>query len=115
MRRRREQWRRLLEEIRRWVEELTVELRGRGVRVEAVYLFGSIARGDYTAESDVDLVIVSRDWGRYTMEERLSMLYRLWRWERDATLIPLTPEELRDRLEKSVVLRDASRYWMRIV
>jgi len=115
LRLRREQWRRLLEEVRSWVEELVVELREHGVSVEAVYLFGSIARGDYTADSDVDLVIVSGDWGRYSMEERLSLLYRLWRWERDATLIPLTPGELRDRLEKSIVLKDASRYWIRLL
>ncbi len=40
---------------------MTVEIREHGVRVEVVYLFGSIARGDYTVESYVDLVILSRD------------------------------------------------------
>ncbi len=104
----------MLEEARREAARLKQALESHGVRVEAIYLFGSIARGDFRADSDFDFIIVSRDWGRMPYLERLGLLYRLWSGERDATLIPLTPEELRSRVEKSVALRDASRYWIRV-
>lgn len=77
-------------------------------------LFGSIARGDYTEDSDVDLVIVSKSWSRLRIEERLRLLYRLWRGRRDATFVPLTPEELKKLLQKSIVLQDASKYWRQL-
>ena len=105
----------MVEEARREAERLAEALRERGIRVEAVYLFGSVARGDFRLDSDFDLVIVSRDWEGIGYTERLDILYRLWRSPRDATLIPLTPRELSERLEKSVVLRDASRYWLRLL
>ncbi len=105
----------MVEEARREAERLAEALREHGIRVEAVYLFGSVARGDFRLDSDFDLVIVSRDWEGMGYTERLDLLYRLWRGTRDATLVPLTPRELNERLEKSVVLRDASRYWMRLL
>ena len=46
----------VLEQVKRWADEL---LR-RVAEVEAVVLFGSMARGDATAHSDVDLLIVLR-------------------------------------------------------
>ncbi len=104
----------MLDEARREAMKLKQALEARGVRVEAIYLFGSVARGDFRADSDFDFIIVSRDWQGMPYLERLGLLYRLWSGRRDATLIPLTPEELRDRVEKSVALRDASRYWVRI-
>jgi len=114
-RQRRERWRKLLEKAREWARELARELREKGIVVEEILLFGSVARGDFAEDSDIDLVVVSRGWEKYPLEERLAILYRLWRWERDATLIPLTPEELEEKKEKSIVLRDASRYWIRLV
>ena len=110
--RRRERWRRLLEKAREWARELARELREKSVVVEEILLFGSVARGNFAEDSDMDLVVVSRSWEKYSLEERLAILYRLWRWERDATLIPPTSEELEEKKEKSIVLRDASMYWL---
>ncbi len=114
LRQRREQWRKLLEQVRVWVRELVDELGRRGIRVVEVFVFGSIARGDFSCSSDLDLVVVSPDWGGIDYVDRLSLLYRLWDKPIDANFVPLTPEELARRLEVSVVLRDASRYWVRI-
>ncbi len=95
-------------------KRLVERLAERGVRVEEVLLFGSVARGDFRVDSDFDLIVVSRDWGRLPYTRRLDILYRVWDEPRDATLVPLTPEELLERMEKSVALKDASRYWVRI-
>ncbi len=84
-----------------------------GIKVLEVIVFGSRARGDYRKDSDIDLIIVSRDW-KGDILERMSKLYRIWNYEVDATLIPLTPEELERKKKTSITIRDASRHWIRI-
>jgi hypothetical protein len=37
-------------------------------------LFGSHARGEAREGSDIDLIVVSADWSRYNMRERLELL-----------------------------------------
>jgi len=101
-----------LAKAREWAKELVLELGEHGIRVDAVTLFGSYARGDFSSSSDLDLVIVSSDWEGVNYTERLSLLYRLWDKDIDANSVALTPRELRDRLRKSIVLRGASKYWI---
>ncbi len=111
---RRRRWRRLLREVEGWARWLAEKLAAQGIRVEEILLFGSVARGDYKVDSDVDLIVVSEDWGRMQYLDRLSLLYRLWDKPRDATLIPFTRGELERRVRRSVALRDAARYWVRV-
>ena len=42
--------------------------------VEAVYMVGSRARGDYLDESDIDIVIVAHGVRKLNMKERLTLL-----------------------------------------
>jgi predicted nucleotidyltransferase len=99
---------------REWARELAGKLEAQGVRVDRILLFGSIARGDWAEGSDVDLIVVSRDWQGMSMSERLSLLYRLWDKPMDAHFVPLTPRELEERVRVSVALRDASQYWVEV-
>ena len=112
--RRRERWKKRIEEIKVWVRDLVDELRQHGIRVEQVLLFGSYARGDYAESSDIDLIIVSDDWANTSLNERLSILYRIWDKPLDATFIPVTREELEAKIETSVVIRDALKYALEI-
>lgn len=53
--------------------ELLSELRGGlaevyGSQLSGVYLFGSYARGDQDAESDLDILIILTNYGRYSAE-----------------------------------------------
>ena len=89
-----------------------MELGKHGIEVKTIILFGSYARGDFYSGSDLDLIIVSNDWKDMSYTDRLSLLYRVWDKNIDANFVALTPRELRDRLEKSIVLRDASKYWI---
>ncbi len=57
-------------------------------------------------------MIISSDGEGINCTERVSLLYRLWDKDIDANFVALAPRELRDRLRKSIVLRDASRYWI---
>ncbi len=76
-----------------------------------IILFGSYARGDFSANSDLDLIVLSDDWGGKNYTKRLSLLYKIWDKHIDANFIPLTQKELEERLNRSIVLRDASKYW----
>jgi len=105
-----------LGEVLRAVELLLEELSKR-VRVESAYLFGSYAKGTWIRTSDVDLVIVSPDFRGVPYLERLDLVNEVqWRLSIRPFIeaVPLTPEELEVKLEESAVIRDASRYWIRV-
>lgn len=83
------------------------------IKIDEIIIFGSRARGDYRVNSDIDLVIINRDWSG-TILDRMKNLYKLWNYERDATLKPLKPDELEEKIHSSITLRDAKKYWIRI-
>ena len=108
---------RLLVEAVKAAEKLIEVLEKHGIRVEEAYLFGSRVRGDALEHSDADLVIVSGVFRGMRYTDRLELIYRL-----EARLeihpfievIPLTREELQERLRGPTMLRDAARYWLRL-
>ena len=85
--------------------------------VEEAYLFGSYAKGTWLRTSDVDLIVVSDGFRGMKFLDRLDLANRL-AWELGirphVEVIPLTPEEFRERLGRSAVLRDASKYWVKL-
>lgn len=104
----------VVEAIRKLVKELS---ENEGIAVEKAYLFGSHAKGSWIKTSDVDLVIVSRDFEGVSFLKRLDVVNRVqWRAGIRPFIeaIPLTPNELKERAERSAVLRDASKYWIEI-
>ena len=46
-------------------------LRNRNIRVEKAILFGSCANGTVTEDSDIDIAIISPDFGRDYLEEAI--------------------------------------------
>ena len=103
-------------EVLRAVELLLEEL-SRRVRVEGAYLFGSYAKGTWIRTGDVDLVVVSPDFRGVPYLKRLDLVNEVqWRLSIRPFIeaVPLTSEELEVKLEESAVIRDASRYWIRV-
>ncbi len=79
-----------------------------------MYLFGSYAKGTWIRTSDIDLIIVSQDFDGMKHLDRLDLIYRsewMLKTRPFIEVIPLTPEELRERLRTSTVIRDAQKYW----
>lgn len=57
--------------IRKLMKELKAGLvRIYGDRLKAVYLYGSYARGDYRQGSDVDVMILLKDYSNYWNEQK---------------------------------------------
>ena len=86
--------------------------------VEAVVLFGSRARGDHLADSDVDLAVVSSDFQDVPRPERAFRLLAFWRSTVPGELLGFTPQELSnprgilrwDILEDGVALFDTGTF-----
>ncbi|MCS7145911.1 MAG: nucleotidyltransferase domain-containing protein [Nitrososphaerota archaeon] len=98
------------------VEALVRALSSR-VRVERVLIFGSYARGNWLKTSDLDLIIVSKDFEGMRFGERLDLIGRVC-WELglrpSIEALAYTPEELERKVIESAVVGDASRYWIEL-
>lgn len=96
-----------LSHIKRVVADYVAVLESLGIHVQQVILFGSYANGKPRPDSDIDLVIISKDLGRFGFPERLSFLSR-------ATLdisapievIGYTPDEIKGKKGKSIFWDD---------
>jgi len=94
---------------RRYVEPVLEAVRREAPRGTRVYLVGSVAEGTFTAESDVDLlVVVPGEWGSRELRGlRRRLLERAWElglpWDYPVDLIVL------DEPRAEVFLRSAGR------
>ena len=92
---------------------------GQYVQVERVFLYGSYAYGSPRSRSDVDLVMLSRDFAQMDRRRRQEQL-AIWAWQAgvgDIEALGLTPEEfeaasdlslLSEVREKGIVVYDAA-------
>ena len=67
------------------------------IDVEKVIFFGSRLKGDNTADSDIDLLIVSSDFEGIKYFKRASNLYYIWDQPYDIDIICLTPDEVKSK------------------
>jgi len=73
-----------------------------GFEVAELIVYGSVARGDHTADSDVDVIIVSPDFAGTDFYARAADFRFDWDTEEHPIpdLIPLTPAEFRKRTSR---------------
>ena len=62
------------QEIEGIIKQYTAKLMELGIRVERVILFGSYANGHPREDSDIDLIVVSKDFERMNIREKLEIL-----------------------------------------
>jgi len=56
------------------IQSFRRQLERMGIRAERIMLFGSHATGSAQEGSDIDLIVVSNDWGDLNQRERLELL-----------------------------------------
>ena len=79
-----------------------------------VYLFGSYARCDWLTDSDIDLVVVSDAFKGLSLEKRYALVRKLLPPDRGFEILTYTREEFEQAKRRSIVIQDASEYWIRI-
>ncbi len=103
----------VIEKVKRYLEEISKRF-----NIAEAYLFGSYVKGTWLRYSDIDLVIVSDDFAALSYLQRLEILYKI-QWDMRITpfieVIPLIQSEFVEKIERSFVLRDAKKYWIKIV
>ncbi len=72
-------------------------LKQKGVKVSKVILFGSHAKGMAKTDSDIDIVVISSQFGQNNLKEM--MLLRKLALEIDSRIepLPFSPQDLEDR------------------
>jgi predicted nucleotidyltransferase len=82
-----------------------------GYELVRMLVFGSRARGDHRADSDIDVILVSPDFEGVAFHQRSGPFYRDWNYEElpSPEFVPLTPAEFDERAsaESPTVLQTA--------
>ncbi len=61
-------------ELKQIIQRFCEQLEKMGIHTEKTLLYGSQATGTAREGSDIDLIIISKDWGKYNLRERLETL-----------------------------------------
>jgi Nucleotidyltransferase domain. len=96
-------------ELARFLKRLKREL-----GVVEVYIFGSRAYGNPLLESDLDMIMVSEEFGKRSFIENMELLSRMWDGSFTVEMFPYTPEQLRKYAERKTVVSEALRKGIRI-
>lgn len=82
-------------DIEKVVNGYIEELEKNGIHPQRVILYGSYAKGTATPDSDIDLVIISKDMARWPALERLELLSRLTaKIDAPLEVLGYTPDEI---------------------
>lgn len=73
------------------------------IYINKMLLFGSFARGDYRRWSDIDLLIVSKDFRNIKKVKRPVKLYDYWKYKYPVDFLCYTPQEF-ERLSKRITI-----------
>lgn len=76
--------------------------------IEKVIMFGSQARGEPTENSDVDIIIISKDFENKKSYKRASPFYFMWNLPYDGDIICLTPEEFNIKKKQIGIIKTAA-------
>lgn len=92
------------QQIEKDIKEFVKELEKLGIKSEKVILYGSFAKNKQTADSDIDLVVISENFERLNILERLEILGRAAGIVfKPIKALGFTPDEVRTRRKASIL------------
>lgn len=80
------------------------------IKLEKVILYGSRARGDALKNSDIDLIIISDDFERFSFLERLEFLELQWKYSIPIEAIGYTAKEYEEMSGKIGIISEVVKY-----
>ncbi len=83
--------------------------------IEHLILFGSSATGKATKDSDVDLIIVSKNFNRLNFIKRAARMYDYWTLRKPVDFLCYTPEEFNKRKSGVTIVSEALKEGKEIV
>lgn len=90
-------------DVRHLVDQCIALLSAEGISVERVLLYGSYARGTAHEGSDVDIVVISKDFAKFAPFDLLEFLSRIaWKCDGPLEVIGYTPDEVRGKEGNSI-------------
>ena len=78
------------------IDKFAQMIEQQGISVSKVILFGSYAKGKANADSDIDIAIVSTQFGHDTAEEMMMLRKIALKVDSHIEPVPLCPEDLDD-------------------
>ncbi len=85
------------DKIKKIVFEFIEELKRNNIPVDTVFLFGSYAKGNYTQDSDIDLLIVSPIFEGDIIEDRKKIRKYILKISSYLEIIPCSSEEFKKK------------------
>ncbi len=84
----------------------------RNISIRRAILTGSWATGTFMEDSDVDIIVVSDDFAKMPLPERLQYLQREWKSRIPLEAFGYTESEFRNLSKRSTYVKDAIRHGM---
>ncbi|MGB9662833.1 MAG: nucleotidyltransferase domain-containing protein [Moorellaceae bacterium] len=90
------------------IRDFAEALKEQGLKVDKIILFGSQARGDARGDSDIDLLVVSPDFGKMSFLKRMEILgTAIAKVRKPIEPLACTPDEVQiEKLSKASFLYD---------
>lgn len=92
----------IINEVKRFKKKLMKKY-----KIDKMLLFGSYAKGKYNKYSDVDLMIISKDFRKVHVLDRNYGLYLMWDLEKDVDFLCYTPEEVKRHSQAPTICKTA--------
>jgi len=80
---------------------------GKDYNIDRIILFGSMAVGKPNKDSDIDLVIVSKDFEGMNRIQRGASMYNYWPWLIPVDFLCYTPEEFESLKSRVSIVKEA--------
>lgn len=79
----------------------------KGVPINKIILFGSMAKGSFHTDSDIDLIVVSPKFRGLNFFQRGAKMYDYWDLNYPVDFLCYTPEEFNKLKKQITILREA--------
>ena len=93
-------------EIKREIKKFKEKI-DKKTRVEKLIIFGSFARGRMKKDSDIDLLIVGKNFRGKKFFERPVGLHKYWKLDYPVDFLCYTPEEFEKKSKQITIVRNA--------